>query len=250
MRGRWLRGVLFAASAVALAAASAVSAPEEPLTVDDVLKRMNEETSAIKDLRAAARVTRYDSITEEKHQLRMEFFCRRPYLTRVDTYRTRQGREMQTEQVIIGEDYVVRVQLRPDPKDNHGERRWMDAEEVKRRREDRNDPFTFFSRQPDDLKKDFDVKLLAPAKAGEVKLHLTRRNEKVQFDYEAVELLVDTQTWLPKTIRTMEGTDEDDWSLYEFSKVRVNGGLEDSDFEPVKGVKIEEVDQRSSAAKK
>ena len=250
MHTRGSRGVLFAACAVALAAGSAVSAPDKPLTVDDVLARMNEKTSSIKDLRASARVTKYDSIMEEKHHIRMELFYRKPYLSRVDTYRTRNGREMQTEQLIVGKDYVVRVQLRPDPKDSHGERRKMDAGEMKRRREDRNDPLTFFSRKPDDLKKDFNVKLLAPANAGKVRLRITRRNEKVQFDYETVELLVDTGIWMPTTIRAMEGTEEDDWSLYEFTRVKVNPGLKDSDFEPVKGVKIEEVDQRTAPAEK
>ena len=209
----------------------------DDLTVDQALEQMSRKAASITDLGASAKVTKYDSVFEEKHELRMDLFYRKPDLSRVDTYRRRDGKEVHTQQVIIGKDFVLRVW----PENKHGELRRMDPEELKRRREDRNDPLAFFSRKPDDLKKEFDVKMPVPAKDDRVKLVLTPRSKEVKFDYETVELTVDTKTWMPVVIKAMSGGEEDDWSCYEFDKVKVNEGLKDSVFEPPAGIVIEEV---------
>lgn len=229
--------LVFAACLAALAVLAFPGAARAELTVDEALERMNRQASTINDVRATAKVTKYDSIFEEKHRLRMELYYRKPDLSRVDTFRKRQGREVHTHQVIIGQDFLLRVW----PENRHGELRRLDPEELKRRREDRNDPLTFFSRKPDDLKKDFNITMLESSTPGRVNLSLSPRSKEVPFDYETVELVVDTTTWMPAAIKAMSGTEEDDWSLYEFEKVRVNAGLKDSDFEPPADIRIEEV---------
>jgi outer membrane lipoprotein-sorting protein len=226
-------------------AGHASAADGKEFTVDEVLDQMNRKSASIKDLRATSQVTKFDSVFEEKHQLRLELFYKKPDLTRVDTYKKREGKEVHTQQLILGKDFVLRVW----PENRHGELRRMDPAEMRRQREDRNDPLSFFSRTPEDLKKDFDVKLVAPQKPGLVKLAIAPRNDQVRFDYKSVELVVDANTWMPATVKAMTGGEGDDWSLYEFEKVTVNGGLEDSVFEPPKGITIEEVDKNAPVKK-
>ena len=137
--------------------------------------------------------------------------------------------------MIVGPDFILQIW----PDNRHGVRERVDPKEMKRRREDRNDPLTFFTRKPDDLKKDFNVELRDPKKAGTVKLVIAPRSKKVPFDYRSVELVVDTKTWMPTSIKATS-KDEEDWSLYEFQSVKVNSGLKASDFEPPAGITIEE----------
>ena len=226
------------AAGVLVPARGAAADPKE-LTVDEVLDQMNKKSTSITDLRATAQVTKYDSVFEEKHQLRLEFFYKKPDLTRVDTYKKRDGKEVHSLEFILGKDFVLRVW----PENRHGELRHVDPEEMKRLRENRNDPLSFFSRTPEDLKKDFDVKLVPPGKPGTVKLTLAPGNDQVRFDYKSVELVVDTATWMPATIKAMTGGEADDWSLYEFDKVAVNASLDDSVFAPPKDITVEVVDK-------
>jgi len=236
---------LAALAAGVLACTRASAADGKEFSVDEVLDQMSRKSASIKDLRATAQVTKFDSVFEEKHQLRLELFYKKPDLTRVDTYRKREGKEVHTQQLILGKDFVLRVW----PENRHGELRRMDPEEMKRQREDRNDPLTFFSRTPEDLKKDFDIKLVGPETPGLVKLAIAPKNEQVHFDYKSVELVVDTNTWMPTTIKAMTDGEEDDWSLYVFEKVVVNGGIEESVFEPPKNITIEEVDKDAPVKK-
>ncbi len=235
MKLRWSGHILVAACAMTLAAGELAAAPE-PLTVDDVLGEMSKKTSSVKDFRATIRKTRYDSVFEETSRVRLELFYKKPDLERLDTHKTVKGKEVHTTQVIIGKDFILRVW----PQNRHGERRRVDPKEMKRRREDWNDPLTFFSRKPDDLKEDFNVELRRSQKAGTVKLLFTPKTKKVKFDYASIELVGDTRTWMPTSIKATS-KDGEDWSLYEFKKVKVNSGLKDSDFQPPAGITIEEV---------
>ena len=234
MNRRWSGHILAGVCAVALAAGELAAAPE-PLTVDDVLERMSKKAASVKDLRATVRKTQWASFEEEKYLFRLELFYRKPDLERVDVYKKRDGKEVHTQQVIVGKDFVLKLW----PDQGTGERQWVDPKEMKRRREDRSDPLTFFSRRPDDLKKDFNVELRGPEKRDTVGLVIAPRSKKVRFDYKSLELVVDTKTWMPTSIKATSKDDED-WSLYEFEKVKVNSGLTDADFQPVKGIKIEE----------
>jgi outer membrane lipoprotein-sorting protein len=250
MRRRSIGGLILVVCLAALAAGvlvppRAAAADPKDLTVDEVLDQMNKKSASITDLRAIAQVTKFDSVFEEKHQLRLELAYKKPDLTRVDTYKKRDGKEVHSQELILGKDFVLRVW----PENRHGELRRMAPEEMKRQREDRNDPLSFFSRTPEDLKKDFDVKLLPPGKPGTVKLTLAPRNEKVRFDYKSVELVVDTATWMPTTVKAMTGGEADDWSVYEFDKVAVNASIDDSVFAPPKDITIEEVDKNAPVPK-
>jgi len=249
MRRRSIGGLILVAFLAALAAGVLVpvraAADPKELTVDEVLDQMNKKSASVTDLRAIAQVTKFDSTFEEKHQLRMELAYKKPDLTRVDTYKKRDGKEVHSQELIMGKDFLLRVW----PENRHGELRRMTPEEMKREREDPNDPLSFFSRPPEDLKKDFDVKLVPAAKPGTVKLTLAPRNEQVKFDYKSVELVVDTATWMPATVKAMTGGEEDDWALYEFDKVVVNGGIDASVFAAPKDITIEEVDENAPVPK-
>jgi outer membrane lipoprotein-sorting protein len=244
-----------ALAAGALVPVRAAADPKE-FTVDEVLDQMNKKSVSITDLRATAQVTKFDSVFEENYQSRLELAYKKHDLTRVDTYKKRDGKEVHSQELILGKDFVLRVW----PENRHGELRHMAPEEMKRMRENRNDPITFFSRTPEDLKKDFDVKLLPSAKPGTVKLALAPRNEPApvdnktplapkNFDYKSVELVVDTATWMPTTVKTMTGGETDDWSLYEFDKVVVNGGIDDATFTAPKDITVEEVDKNAPVPK-
>ena len=177
--------------------------------------------------------------------MRLELFYKKPDLTRVDTFSKAGGREVQTQQVIIGKDFVLRVW----PDTHKGEMRRMPAEEMKRRREGRDDPLTFFSRKPDDLKKDFEVALLPPPRPGTVKLTLKPKPGKT-LEYKCIELVVDTAIWLPTAVRAMSGGEKDDWALYEFTKVLINTSFPDAVFAIPGGVQIQEVDKDAPSKEK
>ncbi|HUV39351.1 MAG TPA: hypothetical protein VMY39_07035 [Planctomycetota bacterium] len=231
------RRILTVVCIACVAAFSAAAARAQDRTVDEVLDKMGDKLATIRDLHVTFKVTKFDAVFEEKSFLRIEFFHRKPDLTKIDTYRKTKTGEEHTQQVIIGPDYVVRVW----PKTKHAERRRVDPEEMKRQQEDRNDPLTFLSRKPDDLKKDFDVKMIAPAKPGHSTLRITPKRKDVPFDYDSVELSVDRTTWLPSAVKAIAKGDPPDWSLYEVQRFRINAGLTDADFKPLPGIKIEEV---------
>ena len=234
MKCGWSGCVLAAVCVVGLAAAWAAGAPA-PLTVDDVLREMNAKASLVKDLRATVRKTSYDSVFEEEHLVRLELYYKKPDWERLDSYKKVRDRDVWTKQMIVGPDFILEVW----PDNRHGERERVDPKEMKRRREDRNDPLTFFTRKPDDLKKDFNVELRGPRKAGNVRLVIAPRSKDVPFGYKSLELVVDTKTWMPTSIKAASKDDED-WSLYEFKSVKVNSGLKASDFKPPPGVTVEE----------
>ena len=243
MRWGWSAYILAAALAAGLA--SAAAAAPEPLALDDVLTRMSEKAGSVKDLRATIQKTSWDSFFEEKHLVRLELFYIKPDLERLDTWRKIRGKEVHTQQVIVGKDFTLKVW--PDQKTGRRER--VDPEEMKRRREDRNDPLTFFRRKPDDLKKDFNLDLRKSPKPGTVGLVIVPKSKEVRFDYRSVELVVDTKTWMPTSVKATS-KDKEDWSLYEMKTVKVNAGLEASDFQPPPGIRIEEVnggDERKAA---
>ncbi len=118
--------------------------------------------------------------------------------------------------------------------------RRIPAEEMKRARESRNDPMTFFQRKPEDLKKDFDVTLAASTRPACVKLILKPKPGKT-FEYKGVELDVNRVTWLPDAVRTMSGGEQDDWALYEFTKVLINTSFPDVVFANPPGYVVQEV---------
>ena len=207
------------------------------LTVDEVLEKMSEKAGTIRDIQATAKVTKFDSLMEERRELRLELAYKKPHLAKVDTHKKIDGKERHTQQVIIGEDFITRVW--PDQK--HGERRHYSKEQMTRRRQDRNDPLTFFTRKPEELKKDFRVEKLGDFEKDRVVLGITPKDDSVPFDYTCIELTVDTTTWLPAKIKAMAGGKDDDWSMYEFRKVRVNRDLKDSVFKPARGVKVVDV---------
>ena len=225
----------------ALAALVVAAAAQEAgdLTVDNVLKQMSAKVSTVQDLRVSAKVTRYDAVSVDLLKLRMEFYYKDPHSYRADTYRRRKknGPEVHTSQLIVGKDYILRVW----PENRNGKRESVAPEEMKRRRNDRSNPLPFLSQKPDEMKKDFDVKFAGPVKNDRAKLIILPKKGIKGFRYQRVELVVNTKTWLPASIRTMVGTDdEDDWSLYEFTKFKVNAGVKDSDLQPPPGTKITE----------
>jgi outer membrane lipoprotein-sorting protein len=233
---RALKGVLVAACVACCLALSPVAFGQ---TVDEVLTKMAAKAETIKDVQVSAKVTKFDSVFEEKSIMRLELFYKKPDLTRVDTFKTVGGREIQTQLVIIGKDFVLRAW----PETHKGEIRRMPADEMKRRREGRDDPLTFFSRKPDDLKKDFDVALIPPPSAATAKLTLKPKPGNKGVEYKCIELVVDKTTWLPTAVRAMSGGEKDDWSLYEFTKVLSNTSFSDAVFAIPGGFQINEVDK-------
>ncbi len=205
-------------------------------TVDDVLKNMAAKAETIKDLNVSANVTKYDSVFEEKKTQRLELWYKSPDLTRVDTFSKKGPTEVQTQLVIIGKDYI----LRANPDTHKAELRRIPAEDMKRARESRDDPMTFFQRKPEDLKKDFDVTLVASTRPACVKLILKPKAGKT-FEYKCVELDVNRVTWLPDAVRTMSGGEQDDWALYEFTKVLINTSFPDVVFANPPGYVVQEV---------
>ena len=215
-------------------------------TVDEVLTKMSAKAETIKDLQVTAKVTKFDSVFEEKSIMRLELFYKKPDLTRVDTFKTLGGREIQTQLVIIGKDFVLRAW----PDTHKGELRRMPADEMKRRREGRDDPMTFFSRKPEDLKRDFDVALVPPPVPTAVKLTLKPKAANKAVEYKTIELVVDKTSWLPSAVRAMSGGEKDDWSMYEFTKVLINTSFSDAMFAIPGGFQITEVDKDAPAKDK
>ncbi len=226
----------FACVAIAAAAVLAWTGVGFGQTVDDVLKNMAAKAETIKDLNVSANVTKYDSVFEEKKMQRLELWYKSPDLTRVDTFKKAGAAEVQTQLVIIGKDYILRAW----PENKKAELRRIPAEEMKRARESRNDPMTFFQRKPEDLKKDFDVTLAASTRPACVKLVLKPKNEK-NFEYKSVELDVNRVSWLPDAVRTVPVTDPEDWALYEFTKVLINTSFPDVVFANPPGYVVQEV---------
>ena len=216
-------------------------------TVDDVLKNMSAKAETIKDLNVSAAVTKYDSTFEKKTQMRLELWYKKgDEKTRVDTFKKMpNGTEVQTQLVIIGKDFV----LRATPEDKKAELRKIPADEMKAARENRNDPMTFFTRKPEDVKKDFDVALVATTRPNCVKLVLKPKNPKT-IEYKAVELTIDKATWLPCVVRTMTGGEEDDWAQYEFTKVLLNTYFPDVVFMTPPGYDVKEVAKDAPDSKK
>lgn len=208
------------------AAALGWAATASAQTVDEVLKNMAAKAETIKDLNVSAKVIKYDSVFEKKDELRLELWYKKPELTRVDTFKKQPtGAETQTQLVIIGKDYVLRCK----PETHTGEITRIDAAKMKEARENRNDPMTFFERKPEELKKDFDVQMLPSTKPNTVKLVLKPKKADA-MEFKAVELVIDKTTWLPTSVRTMEGGEDDNWALYEFTKVLINTSFPDVVF--------------------
>jgi outer membrane lipoprotein-sorting protein len=242
MKSRW-SGVLFVAGVAVLVGWASSGFGQ---TVDEVLQKMAAKAETIKDLQVGAKVTKFDSVFEEKTEMRLEVWYRKPDLTRVDSFKKAGGKEVQTQLIIIGKDFVLRAW----PETRKAEIRRMPADEMKARRESRNDPLTFFSRKPDDLKKDFDVTLLPAPSPVAVKMALRPRNDKAGVEYKCLELVVDKVTWLPTAVRVMAGGDKDDWSLYEFTRVLLNTSFPDAVFAIPGGYQVQEVDKDAPVKEK
>jgi len=229
---------------------STASAGAQDAAVDEVLTKMSAKLATVKDLRATFAVTKYDALEEDTDHLRVEFWHKKPHLTKVDVYKKVKGVEQHTQQVILGKDTITRVW----PRTRTGEKRKVDPKEMERRRKDRNDPLTFLSRNPDDLKKDFNVRMLKAPNATVSKIEITPKRKDVPFDYKAVELTVSRATWLPVAIRSVAkpitADDEPDWSLYEVKLLLTNIGLVKAHFLPLAGIEIKEVKAGEDAKKK
>ena len=214
--------------------------------LDEVVKHMNATSESIKDVQATAKVTRYDSVFEETRTSARKLFFQRPHLARVDTFETRRGKEVLTQQFILGKDFTLQVW----PETRHGEKRLLSPEEIDSLSRDRNDPISFFARNIDDIRKDFNLELAAsPAgtPTDSVVLVITPANKEVQFDYAKVVMVIDAKTWLPRSIKSFVGADTDDWTLYEFTDIKVNPGLKPSTFEAPAGIDIETIQQTKPA---
>jgi outer membrane lipoprotein-sorting protein len=234
---------VLAAVAVMLAAASSVSA--DPPDADEVLEKMHAQGETTRDLRVTFAVTKYDSIFEEKSHLRIEFWHKKPHLTKIDTFKKNKlGVSEHTQQVIIGEDFITRVW----PKTRHGEKRKVDPKQMERWRQESNDPMTFFERTPEALKKDFDVTVTARPKPHLVTLTIRPKRPDVPFEYAAIELTVNTLTWQPESIRSIAKGEDPDWTLYEAKLFLRNIGLVDANFLPLPGVDVKEVEGEGDEA--
>jgi len=223
-----------------LSIASSTGAGAFALELSDIIERMNATAESIRDLQTTAKLTRYDSVFEETYVSKRKLYFARPHLARVDTFEKRKGREALTRQFILGKDFVLQVW----PETRHGELRRLSAEQIKEMCDDSNDPISFFGRKPDEIRKDFDIEKIVPPTGNSgryVTLSVKPARDDVRFDYKKVLMVIDTKTWLPRSIKAYVGGDEDDWSLYEFNKVKANAGLKPSTFQPPKGIKIEEV---------
>jgi len=242
MKSRW-SGVFFVACVAVLAGWASSGFGQ---TMDEALKNMAAKAETIKDLQVGAKVTKFDSVFEDKTEMRLEVWYRKPDLTRVDSFKKAGGKEVQTQLIIIGKDFVLRAW----PETRKAEIRRMPADEMKARRESRNDPLTFFSRKPEDLKRDFDVALVTSVKPNTVKMTLKPKSTTSGIDYKCIELVVDKVTWLPTAVRVMAGGDKDDWSLYEFTKVLLNTSIPDAVFAIPGGYQMQEVDKDAPVKEK
>ena len=220
----------------------ALAPPARAYDLEEIVKHMNATAESIKDVQAAAKVTRFDSVFEETHVSARTLFFARPHLARVDTFETRKGKLALTQQFILGKDFTLQVW----PETRHGEKRMLSPEAIDRMTRDRNDPISFFARNIDDIRKDFKLEQVDPPKgapAGSVALVIAPANKDVKFDYARAEMVIDTATWLPRSIKSFVGGDKDDWTLYEFTDIKLNPGLKPDTFEPPAGIKIDVIEE-------
>ena len=231
---------------VMLSIASSTGAGAPALELDEIIERMNATAESIRDVEATAKVTRFDSVFEDTYPSKRKLYFARPHLTRVDTFEKRKGREVLTGQFILGEDFVLLVW----PETRHGELRRLSAEQIKEMCDNSNDPISFFGRNLSEIRKDFQIEQISPpedTRDKRVAIRIKPARADVRFDYEKVEMVIDTKTWLPRSIKAFEGGDknvegdEGDWILYEFTRIKLNRGLKPGTFQPPKGIKIEEV---------
>jgi outer membrane lipoprotein-sorting protein len=227
-----------AAAAIFLALAPRACA----FTLEEIVHHMNATSESIKDVEATAKVTKFDSVFETTTVTGRKLFFQRPHLARVDTYETRKGKEVLAQQFILGKDFALQVWLET----KHGELRKLSAEDIARMDRDRNDPISLFGKNIDEIRKDFNIELAAPPKDAPVDsalLVIKPVNKEVKFDYAKIEMLIDTKTWLPRSIKSFVGTDKDDWTLYQFTAIKLNPGLRADTFEPPAGIRIEVVEK-------
>ena len=212
--------------------------------LEEVVQHMNASAASIKDVAASAKVTRYDSVFEETHVSTRRLYFQRPHLARVDTFEERKGRQVLTQQFILGKDFALQVW----PETHHGELHKLTSEQIERMSTDRNDPISFFGRNIDEIRKDFrleQVPVPKGAPANSTALVITPANKEVKFDYAKVEMVIDTGTWLPRSIKSYVGGDKEDWTLYEFTDIKLNPGLKEDTFsDKIPGIKIEVVEDK------
>ncbi len=224
-----------------------LASPSRGLTLEEIVGHMNETSAALKDIQAAAKVTKYDADFDEAFLSSRKLYFQRPHLYRIDTFRQQKGKDVLTEQFIVGKDFILRTW----PPTHHGELRRLSPDEIERMANDRNDPISFFGRSLEDIRKDFSIEQVAPPKdtpADSAVLAIRPTNPEMQFEYSRVEMVIDTKTWLPRTIKSfVKGKDENlDWVLYEFSDVKVNPGLKTEAIFPerIPGIRIEVVEEK------
>jgi len=212
--------------------------------LEEIVEHMNTTAESIKDVEAAATLTKFDSIFEETQTSKRKLYFARPHLARVDTYEKRKGRDVLTRQIILGKDFVLNVW----PETRHGELRRLSPDQIERMKNDRNDPISFFGKKLSEIRKDFHVEQINPPAETSGKcvvLVITPARDDVAFDYKKVEMVIDSKTWLPRSIKSFVGGDDDDWSLHEFTRIKLNKGLKAGTFRsnPV-GIKVEVIEKK------
>ena len=232
------RDLLFMAAATLVLCG--LACPIRALDLEEVLSHMNGKVESIKDLEASAKVTKYDSVFEMTSAERMKLFFQRPYLARADTYRKEGAQEVLTTQYILGTNYILKVW----PPTRTAERRLMDPKEIERMAAESNDPVSLFTRKPEVIRKDFLIEAIAlptGSPPNSFALRITPLRPDVKFEYKQVEMVIDTTTWLPRSIKAY--TAGGDWSLYTFEQVKVNPGLPASTFQAPPGIDVKDVNE-------
>ena len=241
---------------VMLSIASSTGVGAFALELDEIIEHMNATAESIKDLQATAKRTRYDSVFEKTYLSKRKLYFAQPHLLRVDTFEKRKGREVLIGQFIVGEDFVLLVW----PETRHGELRRLSPEKIEQMKNDSNDPISFFGRKPDEIRKDFNIERIVPPTGNSgryVTLSVKPARADVRFDYEKVEMVIDTKTWLPRSIKAFVGGDKDvegdegDWILYEFTRIKLNRGLKPGTFrdDPPR-IRIEEIKESGKVTEK
>jgi len=218
------------------------------LELEEIVKHINATAASIKDVQASVKVTEFDSIMEKTNVSARTLYFALPHLTRVDSFKTRNGKDVLTEQLIIGKDFILRVW----PQTRHGELTKLTPEDIEKMTKDRNDPISFFGKNIDDIRKDFQLQQIDPpagTPANSVVLVITPANKDVKFEYSSVEMIIDARTWLPRSIKSFVKGDIPplDWTLYEFTALKLNSGLKPGTFEPPADIPIKTVDRTKPA---
>ena len=218
-------------------------------TVDAALKKMASRAHGIKDSWAVVKTTTWDSVFEKTGEGWLEVFTWYSCV-RVDFLGKKpRGEEGPWRIFIAGPDFY----LLASSETRKGERRTMSAVEMAAVRRDRLEasrgfpfvsPLTLFSLRPDDLRKRFDASVAPPPKAGTFKMILTAKDPALKIwgsGVKTVELVVDTETWLPASVRLRVGGEKDDWTLYEVTKVVIDSDILSAAFDAPEGYTIQTI---------